>query len=77
MKRFGSVVCISPDEEVGGRVIKQQLTYGKVYEIVSSGQTAGGKFYIIENDKGIKEWIWQSKFVTLEEWREKQLSSIL
>ena len=29
------------------------------------------------NDKGIRESHWQWKFVTLEEWRDKQLSSIL
>ena len=25
------LVCISPNEEVGGRIIKQPLTYGKIY----------------------------------------------
>ena len=77
MTRFGSVVCISPDMEIGGRIIKQELTYGKVYDIVTPGQNSGGGIYIIENDKGIRESHWQWKFVTLEEWRDKQLLSIL
>ena len=70
------LVCISPNEEVGGRIIKQPLTYGKIYEVITPGQSAGGKFYVIENDKGKIDSYWQSKFVTLEEYREKQIISI-
>lgn len=70
------LVCISPNVEVGGRIIKQPLTYGKTYEVITPGQNAGGKFYVIENDKGKRDSYWQSKFVTLEEYREMQLISI-
>jgi hypothetical protein len=71
------LVCISPNEEVGGRIIKQPLTYGRIYEVITSGQSAGGKFYFIENDKGKREHYWQNKFVTPEEYRNQQLDKIL
>ena len=71
------LVCISPNVEVGGKIIEQPLTYGKIYEVITPGQSAGGKFYVIENDKGKREPYWQSKFVTLEEYRNKQLDKIL
>ena len=77
MTRFGSVICISPDTEIGGRIIKHQLTYGKAYDILTPGQKVGGKFYVIKNDGGVTEEYLQSKFVTLEGWREKQIDSIL
>ena len=50
------------------------ITPGKIYECVES---FSNKDYFITNDTGFKSWELIENFITLQEWRDKQLNKIL
>ena len=50
------------------------ITPGKIYESVDS---FSNKDYFITNDTGFKSWELKENFITLEEWRDKQLNQLL
>lgn len=71
------VVCIEPF------IGKSVLTYGKIYDVIDEYYDDRGiknsKFNIpqmylnILNDLGVEHRYKKSRFITLEEWREKQV----
>lgn len=70
------IVCIDNNLKRSGDLIdpiKLGLTIGKVYE-TSGGPAAQ---YTITCDDGVIRDYSVGRFVTLEEWREKQLNKIL
>lgn len=71
------VVCIKPYEEIGGRILKDDLSYGKTYEVITPGINSGGMIFIIKNDLGNEETYFQNKFITITEYREKLLEQII
>lgn len=52
-----------------------ELTYGKVYDILPKQESV--KSFPIINDKGQEQYYFKFMFVTLEEWRDKQLNKLL
>ena len=50
------------------------LTPGKIYEITD---WEDGTNYYITNDTGFKSWELIKNFITIEEWREQQLSKLI
>lgn len=71
------VVCI---KEFKSTNLMYELTYGKIYDTISI--TRGLSNYIkdeykITCDRGFVEFYNKDLFVTLEEWRERQLDKIL
>lgn len=49
------------------------ITPGKIYESIESFSS---KDYFITNDDGFKSWEQKENFITLEEFREKQLNDL-
>ena len=79
------VVCIEPF--IGNSVLKTTITYGKTYDVINdmpikflgiknSKFNATGFYLKIINDLGVDHMYDKSRFITLEEWREKQLKEI-
>ena len=63
--------------------ISDELTYGKVYDILPNrvgsrreSKIDSSNWWII-NDKGQEQYYFKFMFVTLEEWRDKQLNKLL
>jgi len=77
------VVCIKKYRSQG---LQYELTYGKIYDTVPStaflpellsDPTSIDNFnYWIINDRGYKEYYSREKFITLEEWRKRQLNEL-
>jgi len=63
--------------------ISDELTYGKVYDILPKQVGFDSRLVIdsnnwwIINDKGQEQYYFKFMFVTLEEWRELQLNKLL
>ena len=63
--------------------ISDELTYGKVYDILPNRVGFDSRLVIdscnwwIINDKGQEQYYFKFMFVTLEEWRDKQLNKLL
>jgi len=68
------VVCIKHFKSQG---FQYELTYGKVYESLSKPDWADSESYFIECDRGFISVYNKNSFITLEEWRERQLDTIL
>jgi len=67
----------------GWEGISDELTYGKVYDILPNRVGFDSRLVIdsnnwwIINDKGQEQYYFKFMFVTLEEWRDKQLNKLL
>jgi len=74
------VICIDDVTDIlnFGDGVKE-LTWGKEYEIIHFYQEKEGRNQqvIIRNDKGINNDYRLSRFLTLEEFRDKRLNDIL
>jgi len=71
------VVCIKDYLSTGLHAPnRQELTYGKVYDVINIRDILGEDVYWIINDIGYKEYYTYSQFLSLEEWREKQLNEL-
>ena len=63
--------------------LSDELTYGKVYDILPNRLGHDSRLVIdsnnwwIINDKGQEQYYFKFMFVTLEEWRDKQLNKII
>ena len=67
------VVCIKKFKSQG---LQYELTYGKIYE-VQPQKWKDAEIYFILCDKEYISPYNKSSFITLEEWREKQIDNIL
>ncbi len=70
------VVCIKKYRSQG---LQYELTYGKIYETVpgtSRIPSIDNYNYWIINDRGRKEYYSKDEFLTLEEWRKRQLNEL-
>jgi len=65
------VICINNYSLEIGNIAP--ITPGKIYESI---QTFSNKEYFITNDHGFKSWEQKENFLTLEEFREKQLNEL-
>jgi hypothetical protein len=68
------VVCI---KDFKSSSLKYELTYGKVYQCESKPNWSIDDCYFIRCDKGYISPYNKRSFITLEEWREKELNKIL
>lgn len=71
------VVCIKDFKSQG---LQYELTYGKVYELLplpGSPNGPDGETYFIRCDRGFINSYHKNSFITLEEWREKQLNNLI
>lgn len=70
------VVCIKKYRSTS---LVYELTYGKVYDTLPGCGLSGidDYNYWIINDKGNKEYYMKSKFLTLEEFRNRKIQNIL
>ena len=69
------VVCIKKFKSTN---LMYELTYGKIYDTISiTGVLSNYIKYKITCDRGFVEFYNKDLFVTLEEWRERQLDKIL
>ena len=70
------VVCIKKYRSTN---LVYELTYGKVYDTLPGCGLPGidNYNYWIINDKGNKEYYMRSKFLTLEEFRNRKIQNIL
>jgi hypothetical protein len=70
------VVCIKKYRSQG---LQYELTYGKIYDTVPGTARIASidnfNYWII-NDRGYKEYYSREKFITLEEWRKRQLNEL-
>lgn len=67
------IVCIDNTKD-GVKV--SNLTLGKVYDSLTDIIDTSKYRIVIVNDKGVKEWYNNELFISLEEWREKQLNDL-
>jgi hypothetical protein len=75
MKVLETLVCINTDEYYLGT-----LTYGKLYQGYWESKmvySSDGVYWEITNDIGVKSEYHESKFITLEKWRQEKLNKIL
>lgn len=75
MKVTEKLVCINTDE-----FYLNLLTYGKIYNATWTPQavySSDGVYWEITNDLGQTKEYHESKFITLKQWREKQINLIL
>jgi hypothetical protein len=75
MKVSETLVCINTDEYYLGT-----LTFGKIYKatwIPQAVYSSTGLYWEITNDIGVKSEYHESKFITLEKWRQEKLNKIL
>ena len=70
------VVCIKKYRSTS---LVYELTYGKVYDTLTGCGLSGidDHNYWIINDRGNKECYLRSKFLTLEEFRNRKIQNIL
>ena len=68
------VVCIKDFKSAG---LQYELTYGKVYEVQPKPEWGNIDSHFIMCDRGHISSYMKSCFVTLEEWRDRQLRQIL
>lgn len=69
------IVCIKTGNE---DLSKLQLTVGKQYEVVDTYSDWGeDDQYVVLNDHGINYPYCMSRFVSLEEWRDKQIEKVI
>lgn len=68
------VVCIKHFKSAG---LQYELTYGKVYDVQPKPIWSGDDTYFIKCDREFVSAYNKNSFITLEEWREKQLDKIL
>lgn len=70
------VVCIKKYRSTS---LVYELTYGKVYDTLPGCGLSGidDQNYWIINDRGNKEYYMKSKFLTLEEFRNRKIQNIL
>ena len=70
------VVCIKKYHSQG---LQHELTFGKMYDVLPGCGLKGIDHYnyFIINDRGHKEYYSKNTFLTLDEWRKRQLSKIL
>jgi hypothetical protein len=70
------VVCIKKYRSQG---LQHELTFGKMYDVLQGCGLKGidDYNYFIINDRGHKEYYSKNTFLTLDEWRKRQLSEIL
>jgi hypothetical protein len=70
------VVCIKKYRSQG---LQHELTFGKMYDGLPGCGLKGidDYNYFIINDRGHKEYYSKNTFLTLDEWRKRQLSEIL
>ena len=67
------VICIKSSD---GSTL-DNITIGKVYDSIYT-DSYSSIYYLITNDNnGNKYWALKNHFITLEEWRAKQIESIL
>jgi hypothetical protein len=74
MKVTEKLVCINTDE-----FYLNLLTYGKIYNATWTPQavySSDGVYWEITNDLGQTKEYHESKFITLKQWREKQIKSL-
>jgi hypothetical protein len=67
------LVCINKDSYY------KDITYGKIYDAIWQEEivySSDGIYYEITNDLGLKKQYHSSKFIKLEEWREKKLKLV-
>ena len=64
-----NAVCIKNYDEVNSRT-----TIGKVYEILKDHDSGDGYFVA---DNGDELWYFSDHFITLEQWREQQINTLL
>lgn len=74
------VICISKQGDLDFAHYK--LTSGKIYDVISaqkfrSNPDKGFSHYRVLDDNGHKSSYWHSYFMTLEKWRDIQLSQVL
>ena len=74
MKKVYKIVCISNKPIPGSSEITQSLTEGKIYETTDN---PSNNDVCVINDKGIEVNYSSSRFIKLEEWRERKLNEIL
>jgi hypothetical protein len=68
------VVCIKDFKSTS---LQYELTYGKVYQCESKPNWSIDDCYFIRCDKGYISPYHIRNFITLEEWREKELNKLL
>lgn len=74
MKEGDKVVCIF-DHDIFGNNTK--LTIGRIYDIYIVGGSGGIFYYNLLNDEGVFTWHNSNLFISLEEYRERQIKKIL
>lgn len=69
------VVCVTNKViSYDGRIDEySDITSEKIYEVLDETED----FFWIKNDTGSESWYLKDMFVSLEEWREKQINSVL
>lgn len=70
MSRLLKVVCINNEEK---NDILCDLTLNKIYE----SHYYDGISYLLKGNNGFYHFYSSNRFITLAEWREKQINSIL
>jgi hypothetical protein len=74
MKPGDMVVCI--DIKGVGKSTPVALTLYNIYTIVESDDPIHNAVNIVNDDNEIGQY-WTDRFITIDEWREKQLNKIL
>ena len=74
MKQGDMVVCI--DIKGVGKSTPVALTLYNIYTIVESDDPIHNAVNIVNDDNEIGQY-WTDRFITIDEWREKQLNKIL
>lgn len=74
MKPGDMVVCI--DIKGVGKSTPVALTLYNIYTIVEHDDTIHNAVNIVNDDNEIGQY-WTDRFITIDEWREKQLNKIL
>lgn len=74
MRKVYKIICVNNKPIPGGSGKKQSLTEGKVYETTDD---ISFRDVCVINDKGDEVNYSSSRFITLEEWRDAQLSKIV
>jgi hypothetical protein len=70
IKEFKSQHHLSPSG------LQHELTYGKIYECMNKPDWSSDDSYFIKCDLGFITSYHKRNFITLEEWRERQLNEI-
>ena len=72
------VVCVNLGEHLNFETCTDFITIGKSYEVIYSDDAIAGHYrlYTIKNDLGRIVVYNSSLFISIEEWRNKQLDAI-